>query len=114
MNNLFDIISKSNTAESTYTYVVKLNKQHRVFEGHFPGNPIVPGVMSMMMIRMLVEDVIGRKTRFTAVKDCKYLQPIVPSDEPLTINFNTDGTAVNAEIVTSEGVGLMKIKGTIA
>lgn len=114
MNNFFTIVSQTSEKEGTYNYEVKLNSQHKVFEGHFPGNPIVPGVMSMMMIRMLAEETLGRSTRYAAVKDCKYLQTIVPDGNIIKVNVTTDGTALSGEILSSAGEGLMKIKASIA
>lgn len=113
MNDFFTIVSKNSISEGAYSYVVELNAGHKVFEGHFPGNPIVPGVMSMMMIRMLAEESLGRTTRYTVVKDCKYLQTIIPDGTALTVNVTTDGTALSGEIFSADSVCLMKIKGTI-
>lgn len=113
MNHFFKITSKRTLAEGSYTYVVDINANHRVFAGHFPGNPIVPGVMSMMMVRMLAEDAMERVTHYATVKDCKYLQTIIPNGTPLTVNITTDGTNLSGEILSSEGVALMKIKSIL-
>ena len=33
-----------------YRFSLELNPEHPVYEGHFPGNPVVPGVCQVQMI----------------------------------------------------------------
>lgn len=113
MNTLFTIASKSVT-ENGATFTVMLDANHRVFDGHFPGNPVLPGVMSMLIVRKCAEDILGIKTHFGAVKEIKYLQTIIPDGNSLTVNVACAEKVVTADISSSEGVALMKMKGTLA
>ncbi|MBE6340738.1 MAG: hypothetical protein J6Y72_09320 [Bacteroidales bacterium] len=113
MTDFYNIISNSSEGNK-HAYVVKINEHHRVFEGHFPGNPIVPGVMSLMMIRECAERQLGHATRFAYIKDVKYIQAIVPNGEEITIKFDLDGNNIAGEVNDSTGVSLLKIKATLA
>lgn len=60
--------------------VLEINASHQIFEGHFPGNPIVPGVCMMQMVKEVLEQVIGAKTRLLKAGDMKFLAVINPND----------------------------------
>lgn len=113
MDKLFTISAKTPT-ENGATFTVMLDAKHRVFDGHFPGNPVLPGVMSMLIVRKCAENILGIKTYFGAVKEIKYLQTIIPDGTPLTVNVSCADKVVTADIASSEGVALMKMKGTLA
>lgn len=113
MDEFYKIISTQEGQDYT-EYIVKINKEHKVFTGHFPGNPIVPGVMSMMMVRECIENKIGRKTRFASISQCKYQQAIIPDDNQLIIRISIDDNLnIKGEIISNEGRTLMTIKGTL-
>ncbi len=113
MDNFFEIINRNIDGENII-YTVRINPNHRVFEGHFPGNPIVPGVMSLMMIRQCAEEKLGYQTRFSQISQCKYTGLIVPNGENLLVNFRLDDKTINAEIIGSSGDFLIKLKALLA
>ena len=59
------------------------------FQGHFPGQPIMPGVLSLEVLcqagsfLMLnqVEDPLEKNMFFTTVEKAKFKRPIVPGDQ---------------------------------
>jgi len=59
------------------------------FQGHFPGQPIMPGVLSLEVLcqagsfLMLnqVEDPLEKNMFFTTVEKTKFKRPIVPGDQ---------------------------------
>ena len=58
--------------------VIALNKDHEVFKGHFPNNPITPGVCMLQIFKELTEQVTF-KTLF--IKECtnvKFMSIINP------------------------------------
>jgi 3-hydroxyacyl-[acyl-carrier-protein] dehydratase len=34
---------------------IAINKRHRIFDGHFPGLPVVPGVCMLQIVREIME-----------------------------------------------------------
>lgn len=52
----------------------------RVFEGHFPGNPIVPGVMELEMLRTVYERFTGQRWAIARVIKAKFTNRILPGD----------------------------------
>lgn len=49
------------------------------FKGHFPGHPVVPGVVLVYAGFLLAEMGIGRKLKLLSLKRAKFLKPVWPS-----------------------------------
>ncbi|HNW88369.1 MAG TPA: hydroxymyristoyl-ACP dehydratase [Bacteroidales bacterium] len=84
LDTFFKILSTSREEEKTVVQV-ELEKDHKIYEGHFPGNPVVPGVCLIQMIREVVEELQGQKLRLMAADETKFLNIV----NPLTSNFLT-------------------------
>ncbi len=77
LNDFFTI----NNTESSPTEIwaeLFINADHKIFEGHFPNQPVVPGVCQMQMIKEIVEQVIGKATNLINAADMKFLAVIDP------------------------------------
>ena len=78
------------------------------YRGHFPGNPILPGIVQLSFIRRLAERRLGIPLRLAGVRRIKYLRLITP-DLPVTLNLEltpgeTEGAwAANASFVNADG-----------
>ena len=57
---------------------ITFNKDHEVFEGHFPGNPIVPGVVQVQVLKDLLEKGLHKKVFLNRAKSIKFLNIINP------------------------------------
>lgn len=55
-----------------------LNKDHEIYKGHFPGQPVVPGVMQLQLIKELVEKNLNSELMFSDITFTKYLNMIDP------------------------------------
>jgi 3-hydroxyacyl-[acyl-carrier-protein] dehydratase len=65
---------------------LRLPADHPSVEGHFPGDPIVPGAVLLDEILAALERSHGRRASAWAVKSAKFLHPVRPGDE-LEIEF---------------------------
>ena len=72
-----DLVSEECAAEAHFKFAEDLY----LFEGHFPDEPILPGVHQIEMVRTTVEAVLNTELRIVRVKNAKFLQKIIPSDE---------------------------------
>lgn len=59
------------------------------FQGHFPGNPVMPGVLiieaiaqsgAVLMSKSLNADVSGKTIFFASVDNCRFRHPVRPGD----------------------------------
>ncbi len=64
--------------ENKVTASVVLNADHAIFAGHFPDNPILPGVCQMLMVRDLLGKSLERKLVAKTVGNMKFMKPISP------------------------------------
>ena len=59
------------------------------FQGHFPGQPVMPGVISLEIMAQAgsflmlnqVEDPLSKNMFFTSVEKARFKKPIVPGDQ---------------------------------
>lgn len=61
---------------------VSLNPDCKVYEGHFPGEPISPGVCNIQMIKECAETVLGHPLVLSTVGTCRFINLVTPSAVP--------------------------------
>lgn len=92
---------------------ISFNKQHDIFKGHFPQQPVVPGVCMMQMVKELLEAQTDQPLWMRNAMQIKFLQLITPDVQPL-INIswqqNDEGYNVNAAF-KNETSDLFKLSG---
>jgi 3-hydroxyacyl-[acyl-carrier-protein] dehydratase len=104
--------------ENSVKASLELNPGHKIFEGHFPQTPVVPGVCMMQMVKEVFEDVADRETRIVSAAHMKFLTVINPQQTKM-IQLDMKFTArENKEIeilalLFNEGVVYFKFKGLL-
>jgi 3-hydroxyacyl-[acyl-carrier-protein] dehydratase len=93
--DFFHIVSFQNE-EGIYVAELKINAEHPLFVGHFPGQPVVPGVCMIEIVRELLELSLQAKIRMQKAAYFKFLSVIDPRHDPaikarLHYSINTDG-----------------------
>lgn len=66
--------------DKTYRYAVELIAEHAVYKGHFPGNPVSPGVFSIQMLRECCEDAIQKELKIESIGQCRFITVLCPND----------------------------------
>lgn len=73
------------------------------FAGHFPGHPVLPGVVQVMAAVHAASLVLGRPLRLRRLKRAKFARPVGP-EEDITLTFtlpkDEDPATVSASLVT--------------
>lgn len=115
MKDFFSIISRGTDESGRHVYTLSVNAEHDIFNGHFPNRPIVPGVMTLFMARRCAEDAANLgNTRLAAVKDAKYIAPIIPDGRNVTIAFTIDDDlSLKADVTDPDGNFYTKIKASL-
>lgn len=67
--------------KSDFIATICLNPKHEIYSGHFPGNPVTPGVCLIQIIREIAEIIIGGSSTLTNISNVKFLTPVVPDSE---------------------------------
>jgi 3-hydroxyacyl-[acyl-carrier-protein] dehydratase len=81
LNDFFYVAASEETAEGLKVRV-RLNPDHAVFSGHFPGNPVTPGVMELQIVKELLEQKHSRQLQMLSMPRCKYLNILNPVQCP--------------------------------
>ncbi len=66
--------------QNSIRYKLSINANHEVFKGHFPGLPILPGVMQVEAIKEIFCLATGKKLQLKTAKDIKFLAMLNPLD----------------------------------
>jgi 3-hydroxymyristoyl/3-hydroxydecanoyl-(acyl carrier protein) dehydratase len=74
---------------------VRIAATHPVLPGHFPGNPVVPGVVLLDRIAAAIER--ARGMRLAKIAAVKFLAPLKP-EEDAELRVTCDGARVRFRI----------------
>ncbi len=104
--NDFFYIRELELLEEEIHAVLKINPDHQILMGHFPGFPVVPGVCMMQMAREVFEQVKGA-VRITQGETMKFLALLNAGQHPtvkLNITFKELASeyAITANLFSSE------------
>lgn len=72
---------------------------HPVFAGHFPGQPIVPGVLLLDWAQAAIEAELGQP--LVALTEAKFHSPATPADV-LELDFEVGPAAVRFEVRSAD------------
>lgn len=56
-------------------------RTHPSLPGHFPGHPVVPGVVLLELICAAIQTATPAKLRPTTIENAKFLNPLPPDEE---------------------------------
>lgn len=76
-------IEERSAAEAIYSFKVRFNSAHPVYKGHFPTQPVTPGVLLTKMVRDLLQGARGSALQLKEAQSIKFLRPIVPETAEL-------------------------------
>ena len=84
MNKLEGLYNLDNlTVDDTKaTANITINKDHIVFNGHFPENPVMPGVCMMQIIKEITEKIVDKKLFMQSASNIKFMAIINPFITP--------------------------------
>ena len=87
MNKLIDAVEKykvecmQNEEHQEIIGKYSFSEDFTGFAGHFPGYPILPAVLQLLLAQLLIEKQKGCKVRVTRIVKAKFLSEIRPDDQ---------------------------------
>ena len=103
LENFYTIKAITKNDDSKYVVIILVNEKHNVFEGHFPGNPIMPGVCMMQIIKELTEQITEKSLFMQSLSNVKFMALINPFVNP-ELKLEID--------ITLSDDNLVKVKNT--
>lgn len=94
LQDFYKVEKIDKTGEGKYTATVFLNNAHAIFKGHFPDNPVTPGVCMMQIIKELTQDIVGSSLQLVSASNVKFMALINPDINPtLRLELEISGEA---------------------
>jgi len=97
LTDFYQLDSYEKTENGSYIAHILLNKEHDIFKGHFPGNPVTPGVCMMQIVKELSEEFTGKKLFLKSASNVKFMAIINPFETP-ELKLQLDITEAEEEI----------------
>ena len=98
LKDFYKVISEEKTTDSKYVITILVNEKHEVFKGHFPGNPIMPGVCMIQIIKELTEKITQNTLMIQTLTNVKFMALINPEVTP-ELRLELDITITEDDLV---------------
>lgn len=80
MEDQFFTLESISEEDGVHLATVSLNPAHSVYQGHFPEQPIAPGVMLMDMCRRVAGAILKAEVRIAAARSMKFVKIVDPNN----------------------------------
>lgn len=87
-------------------YSISLPADCNVYQGHFPGNPVCPGVCEIETVKELTADLTGSNLAVNHIRRCRFTAVATPNDCPVMeveINLTAIGNGFTVTATISDG-----------
>ncbi len=105
LKDFYTIVELDSSDKENVKAIIDLNKDHEVYEGHFPGNPVVPGVCLTQLIKEVMESVENTELRMVYADNIKFLAVVNPEINnrlqiDLKVKYDTEQNLIKVNSVT--------------
>ncbi len=95
------IISRQKIDQQNINAVFSFKKELELFKGHFPGNPILPGIVQIEMVKYAIEKSYDQTFSIKTIKKTKFSNLIHPD------------TMVSLDITIKEEANMFNVKAIV-
>lgn len=108
--NDFYSVENSTNIDDAHSTEIKINRHHRLYQGHFPHRPVTPGVILMQLFKEEAERLTGQNLQLEKAMNVKFMAVVDPNeDENFVLQSSIEETADYIHLK-----GMAKHKGAIA
>ena len=98
----FYSVKEFNFTDNQLKAIIELNPEHDVFKGHFPNNPVTPGVCMLQILKELTEQATNTNLFIKECSNVKFMALINPEvNAVLTITIDINQVEENFKINAS-------------
>jgi 3-hydroxyacyl-[acyl-carrier-protein] dehydratase len=115
LKEIFFTVEEIKEETEGFAAKVALNKQHEIYNGHFPGNPVVPGVCLVQIIKELIEYNVGKKLNLKKADNIKFMNFVNPIENHIlifTLSIKKDSEIYAKSTVSFEDKVFLKFGGS--
>lgn len=98
----FYSVKEFNFTDNQLKAIIELNHEHDVFKGHFPNNPVTPGVCMLQILKELTEQATNTNLFIKECSNVKFMALINPEvNAVLAITIDINQVEENFKIKAS-------------
>lgn len=117
INDFFEIVQLEKTGDNSFEARIQLDSNHKIYEGHFPGNPVVPGICLSQMVKESLEKYKGHQLQMAEAGYLKFMAVVNPIKNPklsikATIKSEDNHKIVILSETTDGGTVFFKLKAS--
>ena len=114
-DGLFKFLSVNHT-EGLVIAAIEVNAGHEIFNGHFPGQPVLPGASMVQLVKDVLETALKTPVRLQIANNLKFLSLINPQENKhlqLTLNYTPDDSLlkVTGDLIADDDTVCFKFQG---
>jgi len=112
-------VSEFRIEADSFSAIISFDPEHVIFKGHFPGQPVVPGVCLIHIVGKIANKISTEKIQLVKGSNIKFLQLIDPDKDPVVIikgKYVTDnaGELNLSATISKEEALFFKFKGVFS
>lgn len=116
LENKFYKVIRKETAGTTGHFTVALLPDCNVYDGHFPGDPVCPGVCNIETIKECAMILLDKELRIKSIKQCRLTAIATPTVCPevgidITATPSADGSYTIQATIKDDKQTYMEYKG---
>ena len=110
LKDFYSVVSSSQE-EGKYITHIKINKDHQIYEGHFPNRPVTPGVILMQLFKEDAERRLANSLQLKNAHNVKFMavvDPKIHNELFLEYHFEDNNQEIRLKGIakTDEGISL--------
>ena len=106
LTDFYKINTLNKVDNQKYSVDILINEKHQVFKGHFPENPIMPGVCMMQIIKEIAEQIAECNLVLQTLSNVNFMALINPNVSPelrLELDISGDQDIIKVKNTTLFG-----------
>jgi len=116
LTNLFTYQVLSST-DTEVIAKIGIQSSHAIFNGHFPGVPVLPGVSQVQAVKEIMEEVLQISLQYNDVRDIKFMSMVLPDktdslDCTIGYSLTEAGYKISASLMAGEQ-SVLKLRGNL-
>src|SRR5574344_1699623 len=88
-------IKKFSAEDTTISATVVFNKEHWIYQAHFPGRPVTPGAIVLQVAEELINKGTGKIFKLVSSKNIRFFSVISPDSGEICFKISFKKVAEN-------------------
>jgi len=82
LNEYYRIDRQVAENDGAFLFSITLLAEFHAYAGHFPDNPVAPGVCNIQLIKECAEQLVGKRLFLAFIAKCRFSAVLIPKPSP--------------------------------